>query len=67
MYDKLGFLNGQAWARSNPWYAHQNPMAGFGMNPAAPYPSHMPTPEPHREPPTKKGKAKIKCNLLVVF
>ena len=58
MYDKLGFLNGQAWARPNPWYAPNNPM-GLGMNPAAYHtPHHTPIAAPHPEPPTtKKGKA----------
>ena len=58
MYDKLGFLNGQAWARPNPWYTHNAPMAGLGMGTPG-YPGHhtpIPPPAHHPEPVLKKGE-----------
>ena len=52
MYDKLGFLNGQAWPRTNPWYAPNAPMHGLSMSP----PYQPPNP-PIPTPPEKKGNS----------
>ena len=60
MYDKLGFLNGQAWPRTNPWYAPNAPMHGLSMSP----PYQPPNP-PIPTPPEKKGKSFIFLHSLL--
>ncbi len=45
MYDKLGLLNGQAWPRTNPWYAPNAPMAGLVNSPYTPAPVNPPPPK----------------------
>ena len=56
MYDKLGLLNGQAWARPNPWYTPNVGMPGIGA------------PAYHQSPPNhltmeKKRKYKTQFQL----
>lgn len=51
MYDKLGLLNGQAWARPSPWYPNMS-MHGIGAT-------------SYHQPPTNhlEMEKKRKCNL----
>ena len=54
MYDKLGLLNGQAWARPNPWYTPNVGMPGIGA------------PAYHQSPPnhlTMEKKRKYKTSF----
>nr|CAJ40659.1 Pax6 protein [Platynereis dumerilii] len=56
MYDKLGFLNGQAWPRTNPWYAPNAPMHGLSMSP--PYqPPNPPIPPPEKKDSASTGSS----------
>lgn len=50
MYDKLGLLNGQAWARPNPWYTPNVGMPGIGApSYHQPAPNHLSMEKKHND------------------